>query len=265
LATVAGHETVADRKANMTPRSRWLGLGLAASLAGTGCGKSDPGKAVEPSDGGGGGYQVTIRTTSYGIPHILADDIRGAAAGLGYVGAKDYGCILLDQIVRVRSERAKFFGPGTASANTDSDFGMLALDIHASAARGLAGIDPGTRDGVDGFVAGFNEYLAHEKLSAECDGKAWARPLTAPDLFAYYYWLAQLASGDPLFAAVATAQPPGVAQVSQPLRTPRSGATAGPSARRRPRPARACCSRTRTFPGRATASSTRTRSLFPAS
>src|SRR5262245_26146862 len=70
-----------------------------------------------------GGYQATIRETSYGIPHILANDMASAAAALGYVGARDYGCILLDQIVRVRSERSRYFGPGAQNANLDSDFG----------------------------------------------------------------------------------------------------------------------------------------------
>ena len=81
---------------------------------------------------------MKIRETSYGIPHILADDLPGAAAGAGYVAARDYGCILLDQIVRVRSERAKFFGPGDKDANTNSDFAMLTLAIATKGAEGLA-------------------------------------------------------------------------------------------------------------------------------
>ena len=46
----------------------------------------------------------------------------------------------------------------------------------------------------DGYIAGFNYYMDHGKLAADCEGKPWAKPLTVEDLFAYYYWLAQLAS-----------------------------------------------------------------------
>ena len=161
---------------------------------------------------------MTIRQTSYGIPHVLADDVPSAVSGLGYVGARDYGCILLDQIVRVRGERAKFFGPGDADANVDSDFAMLTLDIHGAAADGFASQGEDIKSAIRGYVAGFNQYLAKEHLAADCDGKPWARPLTTTDLFAYYYWLAQLASADPLLAYIGNAQPPtGTATTTQSL------------------------------------------------
>jgi acyl-homoserine-lactone acylase len=161
-----------------------------------------------------------IRETSYGIPHVLANDLPSAAAGLGYVGARDYGCILLDQIVRVRSERAKFFGAGANGENVDSDFAMLNLDIHAAAEAALPQQSDVLRKSIDGYVAGFNQYLAKNALASTCDGQAWVRPLTAPDLFAYYYWLAQLASADPLMQYIGNAVPPGAtAQAGQPLLT----------------------------------------------
>lgn len=203
----------------MTGRFGWILLPFALSNAA--CGSSDEG----PS-GGGSGYKATIRETSYGIPHIVADDLPSAVAGLGYVGARDYGCILLDQIVRVRSERAKYFGAGTNDKNLDSDFGMLELGIRDGGKRGLAQQSKDLRAAIAGYVAGFNYYLAHEKLSAECEGKEWAKPLAVEDLFAYYYWLAQLASGDPLFGALG-AKPPGAAPTTQsahtvPLTPPRT-------------------------------------------
>lgn len=183
---------------------------LTMVLASAGCSSGD--KA-----GTHRGYQVTIRQTSYGIPHVIADDLPAAGAGLGYVAARDYGCILLDQIVRVRGERSKYFGRGTNDANVNSDFAMLTLDIRAVAEEGLAAQSEELRATIDGYVAGFNHYLSHEPLAAECDGAEWVRPLTAPDLFAYYYWLAQLASADPLLGGIAAAAPPTTAQAAQPL------------------------------------------------
>jgi acyl-homoserine-lactone acylase len=193
-------------------RSPWWLLALAVSSAG--CGKDEPiggtGPGTTPR-----GYRATIRETSYGIPHVLADDLASASAALGYVGARDYGCVLLDQIVRVKGERSRYFGPGNNNTNHDSDFGMLALEILDRGKRGLEQQSPELRAGIDGYVAGFNRYLETQSLSSECDGQDWVQPLTAGNLFAYYYWLAQLASGDPLFGAIATAAPPGTAQAAQ--------------------------------------------------
>src|SRR5688572_24744906 len=95
-------------------RSPWWLLALAVSSAG--CGKDEPiggtGPGTTPR-----GYRATIRETSYGIPHVLADDLASASAALGYVGARDYGCVLLDQIVRVKGERSRYFGPGNNNTN----------------------------------------------------------------------------------------------------------------------------------------------------
>ena len=187
---------------------------LVLSVLGTGCGKDESIAGTRP-DATGGGYRASIRETGYGIPHILATDLPSASAGLGYVGARDYGCVLLDQIVRVRSERARYFGPGNNNANLDSDFVMLALGIHESGKRGLALQSADLRAGIDGFVAGFNHYVDTQTLSSECAAQDWVQPLTAEDLFAYYYWLAQLASGDPLFGAIAPAAPPATTQAAQ--------------------------------------------------
>ncbi|HMJ16032.1 MAG TPA: acylase [Polyangiaceae bacterium] len=185
----------------ITEHSARLAAALACAALCSGCGEDEAARGTS-------GYRVQIRETSYGIPHVLADDIPSAVAGLGYVGARDYGCILLDQIVRVRSERAKFFGPGNQDANITSDFAMLVLGIHDGGERGLATQTPELRAAVHGYVAGFNRYLSEHELAADCAGKPWARPLTATDLFAYYYWLAQLASADPLLSSIGAAVPP---------------------------------------------------------
>ncbi len=189
------------------------------------CGTSSNATLSGNDAGPPGGYRVTLRETSYGIPHILADDLPSAVAGVGYVAARDYGCILLDQVVRVRSERAKFFGTGDGNANVNSDFAMLTLDILAKGKAGLATQSDELKKSIDAYVAGFNYYMGSEKLSAECQGKDWARPLTAPDLFAYYYWLAQLGSADPLFDYIGAAAPPsGAPTTTQNLKSlPRFG------------------------------------------
>src|SRR5262245_3722311 len=57
-------------------------------------------------------YRATIRWTSHGVPHVVAGDLGGLAFGQGYAFATHHVCVLADQIVKLRSERARLFGPG---------------------------------------------------------------------------------------------------------------------------------------------------------
>src|SRR6187431_2959455 len=80
-------------------------------------------------------YRATIRWTSHGIPHVTARDLGGLAFGQGYAFATHHVCVLADQIVKLRSERAKLLGPGDGNANIESDFGWLALEVRDQARR----------------------------------------------------------------------------------------------------------------------------------
>nr|WP_205694597.1 penicillin acylase family protein [Corallococcus coralloides] len=50
--------------------------------------------------------KATLHRTSYGVPHIQADGYRSLGAGIGYAQAQDAVCILADQFLKVRGERA---------------------------------------------------------------------------------------------------------------------------------------------------------------
>src|SRR4029077_3607240 len=72
-----------------------------------------------------------IRTTSYGVPHIMANDLAGAGFGLGFAFAKSDICEIAGRWVTVNAQRSRYFGPdvtvptyarpGTTS-NLQSDF-----------------------------------------------------------------------------------------------------------------------------------------------
>src|SRR5215217_1246203 len=74
----------------------------AVLVAGTGAGS--PG-ARSPD------LRATIRTTSYGIPHITAEDFAGLGFGFGYAFAKDNVCEIADRWLTVNGERSRWFGP----------------------------------------------------------------------------------------------------------------------------------------------------------
>ena len=57
-------------------------------------------------------YEATVTRTEYGVPHIVADDWGSLGFGLGHAVSGDHGCIIADQVLRARSERALFLGPG---------------------------------------------------------------------------------------------------------------------------------------------------------
>jgi len=82
----------------------------------------------DPSDGAV--YQAEIRWTEYGIPHIKADDLGSLTFGQGYAFAKMHVCVLAEQIVNVRSQQARFFGPGKDDANITKDFGIHGLQLY---------------------------------------------------------------------------------------------------------------------------------------
>jgi acyl-homoserine-lactone acylase len=156
-------------------------------------------------------YRATIRRTSYGIPHVQADELASLGFGLGYAGAQDFVCILADQIVKVRSERASIFGPGDLDAHIDSDLAYLALGVYAVAEAELPKQPQPVRDMIEGYAAGYNTYLkttSPGNRPAPCRNAEWVKPITATDLAAYYFDLSLLASASPLLPLIANAQPP---------------------------------------------------------
>lgn len=172
---------------------------------------SEPALAQELDAAKSGGYVATIRRTSYGIPHITARDLPSAAYGQGYAVAEDHICTLADQFVKLRSERAKYFGRGDFDFNLESDFGYLALDLRARARQAVDLQDAGTRAIARGFVAGYNRYVQRnsENLPSMCRGAAWVTKIDEVDLYAHILDLALLGPTRALLFAVGAAQPPG--------------------------------------------------------
>lgn len=161
------------------------------------------------TDGNEDTYHASIRRTSHGVAHITADDWGSLAFGQGYAFTQDKGCLLADQIVKVRSQRARWFGPGENNANIYSDFAYLHLGIYATAQAQFDSLVPEVQEVVRGYAAGFNKALADGEIGGTCDGAEWLpTPIDHIDLFAYYLDLGLLASSRQTIGAVGSAQPP---------------------------------------------------------
>jgi len=129
-----------------------------------------------------------IRRTTFGVPHILARDERGLGFGIGYAYAQDNLCLLANEVVTVNAERSKYFGPQQLTLeerdNLTSDLFFQWLDAPGAAQAFWAAQPVAVRERMEGYVAGYNQWL-HERqaqgLPAGC-AAAWVRPITTQDL-----------------------------------------------------------------------------------
>ncbi len=127
-------------------------------------------------------YQTEIRWTSYGIPHVKADDWGSLGYGFAYATATDAVCTIARDVVMVNGELSRHFG--AADGNRESDvFHRAVLDATTVKSYDKRQTANSNRFAA-GYVAGYNRYLRdHRKdLPKECANSAWVRPLTGDDL-----------------------------------------------------------------------------------
>ncbi|GHG72597.1 acylase [Comamonas sp. JC664] len=196
-----------------TRNNRWQ-FTLAASLSlalTTACGDDDDSGVVP--DPPTPAYEVTIRRTAHGVPHITGKDMGSVAYGNGYAFAQDHVCILADQILKVRGERARFLGMGPGSTYAGSDYAYRALGLQERAAAQLSQQSANLQAMLKGYAAGYNRYVEEtpkDQLPAPCTNAAWVRPISDVDLLAYAYSVALTGSSYQLILAIAAATPPNV-------------------------------------------------------
>lgn len=210
-----------------------LGLLAAGPIVATACADAtsiDATEMSEPHEGQDGsellvepaaGYSVDIRRTTAGIPHIKAANMASLGFGYGYAFAEDNLCVLEEEILTVRGERAKYFGDApydlgnTASrsnVNSDAFYRMVATKEIANKSR--AALSPELQSNVRGYAAGVSRYLRelrngqHQGRHASCRNEPWVRPITDEDLYLRIYKLTVLASSGALIDGIAAAAPP---------------------------------------------------------
>ena len=125
-------------------------------------------------------YKVKIRETSYGIPHIKANNYGSAGYGVGFAFAKQNICTFADNNVTTSARRSKFFGPdgeSPASAagpvnNLDSDFFWQSVIDSGRIegllkAKGVQSPSKNAKAAIRGYAAGYNAFLKHEVLDSK--------------------------------------------------------------------------------------------------
>jgi acyl-homoserine-lactone acylase len=183
--------------------------------------------AASPSPSNGL-LSAQIRRTAHGIPNILADDWAGIGFGYGYAFAQDNICEIAETYVTVDAQRSRYFGPDTGYAqrgngfnvqsNLNSDFFYQRINqkrvIENLLDKPLSegGPHDQIREGVRGYVAGYNKYLADTGVDnisdPRCRGAAWVHPITEIEAYRRFYQLALLASQTVAIDGIGSAQPP---------------------------------------------------------
>ncbi|MDX1408514.1 MAG: penicillin acylase family protein, partial [Saprospiraceae bacterium] len=97
--------------------------------------------------------QVEIRRTSYGVPHVLAENLRAAAFGLAWCEMEDYGERVIRPLVAARGDLALVDGYEAI----EQDF-VRQLSF-ARTLETYGQLDRRTRDLLEGFAAGVNYFL----------------------------------------------------------------------------------------------------------
>ena len=165
-----------------------------------------------------------IRRTSFGVPHIRADNERGLGYGIGYAYAQDNLCLLANEIVTVNGERSRYFGPTQLTVeereNQVSDVFFTWLNTPQAVAAFWQAQTPPVRDLMEGYVAGFNRSLKETRakgLPPQCQGE-WVRDITAQDLVKLTRRLLVEGGVGQFAEALAGASPPqaGAAQAGPP-------------------------------------------------
>jgi acyl-homoserine-lactone acylase len=171
--------------------------------------------------------KATIHRDGHGIPHIEAADFRGLGFGYGYALAEDNICTIAESYVTVRAERSRYFGPdgsyeqrgnGFKANNLNSDFFYQRINDNQTVEKLLAQPPPdgpvqAIREGVSGYVAGYNKYLAATGVGnlpdPRCRGAEWVKPISDIDAYRRFYQLALLASATVAIDGIGNQKTPG--------------------------------------------------------
>nr|MBA2497850.1 penicillin acylase family protein [Acidimicrobiia bacterium] len=168
--------------------------------------------------GAGAGYAAELRRTSDGVPHITAEDWGSLGFGQGWAYAEDRACTLLDQVMKVRGERARYLGAGEGDEYLISDLAYRHLGLYREAEQRWADQPAEVADLIEGYVAGFSAQIAEvgaDGVAGWCAGAPWVGPLTTTDLYAVVADVLLLASSRNLIVEIGRAQPPAPAIPAQ--------------------------------------------------
>ena len=203
VAPLHGGVSGRDRERQMT---RLMALiGLCGLIAAAGCSGTD-----NSSTGPGRQYSATIVRTTYGVPHITANNYGDLGFGQAYAYAQDNFCLFMREVVVSNGQTARYFGEG--DGNIASDYVYTFFNSDEMIEDGLfQGVTDNMREALRGYAAGFNQYLEDtgvDDLAEDCRGEDWVRPITDIDVGKVVRKIILYASTDRFTGPIMDAEPP---------------------------------------------------------
>jgi len=127
-------------------------------------------------------FKTQIRWTSYGIPHVKADDWAGMGYGFAYATATDGVCVIAHDVMIVNGDLSRFLGPEDGNLQSDVFHRGLLTDDRLIEFSGKQSANE--HEFSRGYTAGYNRYLRDhaDDLPAACAGKPWMQAITQDDL-----------------------------------------------------------------------------------
>ena len=177
-----------------------------------------------------GGLEAKISRNKVGIPTIEAENFKSLGFGFGYAIAEDEICTLADAYLTSQAKRSQYFGPDALTpenfTNLDSDLFYQRIRDEKTVEnlvklKGPQALEPEVKQGVKGYVKGYNLWLKKNKSKIKdpaCAGQPWVQPITVMDAYRRFYELALYGSQGVAIDGIAEAQPPAA---------PRAGRTSG--------------------------------------
>ena len=157
----------------------------------------------------GNRYNVDIRWTSYGIPHVKADDWGSLGYGFAYATATDGVCVFAREVARANGTLSADFG--VSDENLASDTFHRAMVTPARVQKNAASMSENMRTYGAGFVAGYNRFIddKRQNLPAACAGEKWVRPINELELGRMFIAFGIRYGAGNFTAGIAAAAPPG--------------------------------------------------------
>jgi acyl-homoserine-lactone acylase len=138
-------------------------------------------------------YRAEITRTSYGIPHIRANDWGSLGFGHGYSFAEDRFCMLMQEVIKASGQSAELLGEAQGNINDDLIYALINNNDEGQLEERYISQQPDyIVELVEGYAAGFNQYLAEVGVDSlpesdpACSGEDYVRELTAVDLWKYF-------------------------------------------------------------------------------
>ena len=155
--------------------SALVSLAVASLLTGCASTPAPPAGPASSAELAALSAQVEIRRTEYGVPHILAENLRAGAFALAWVQLEDHGVRIIEGINSARGRASLVDGPSRANSDADARRRL------ARARAAFDSLQQDTRDVYEGFAAGMNHFIRTH--AAELP--AWVRPdFSAHDVLA---------------------------------------------------------------------------------